>query len=291
MPRRDYVLRVAALVVGSGGLVALAPLFKTTQPTPTTSVSTGPQGISIGTVNGSVEIPAAPGATPASGVDPAALRSLVESARLNGQTEERLAQTHRDMVLLRQQTGEWRYLYFTVSVPRAIDMLRELAAYPQYHPSHDAFAQRWAGLFSGSSMSSAQAITQVLVGGGWVHDTSEGLEIAPEGLRLLARFGQLPTVASSPARSIKASFDCVAATTWTERTICSDARLAEQDVALTRVYLSWRQLSPSTAAAREDQATWRRNVRDACTDVACLMAAYAERTEDLRTRVAAGGKS
>lgn len=291
MLRKDYVLKVAGLLLGSGGLVALAPLFRTTGAAPTTAVGANPQGISIGTVNGSVEIPAAPRATPTSGVDPAALRSLMESARLSGQTEERLAQTNRDLARLRQQAGEWRYLYFTVSVPRAIDMLRELAAYPQYHPSHDAFAQRWANLFSGSSMSSAQALTQVLVAGGWVRDTTDGLRIAPEGLRLLARFGQLPTVASSPAARIEASFDCSAARTWTERAICSNARLAAQDVELTQLYLSWRRLSSSTAVARDEQAAWRRNVRDTCTDIECLIAAYQARTADLQMRVAAGGKS
>lgn len=69
------------------------------------------------------------------------------------------------------------------------------------------------------------------------------------------------------------SFDCAKAASDPERLICSDRGLAALDVSLAQNYKA---LS-NQPEQREAQATWLRDVRDGCGDLACMRAAYETR--------------
>lgn len=82
---------------------------------------------------------------------------------------------------------------------------------------------------------------------------------------------------------VQASFDCSAATTKVEQTICSDSGLALLDAALGEAYRAAliRVRDPQTL--KTAQRTWLHTVRNVCNDAACLARVYAERVEQLGT--------
>lgn len=83
---------------------------------------------------------------------------------------------------------------------------------------------------------------------------------------------------------IKPSFDCAKASTPAERLICSDSGLARLDSQLAEVYSTVRAGSADKNALRDEQNAWRRGVRDACSDVSCMSAAYEGRIAQLSAR-------
>lgn len=70
-------------------------------------------------------------------------------------------------------------------------------------------------------------------------------------------------------------FSCAKAVTDVERMICTDRSLAEQDAVLGRFYVT------NSEGDKSSQKTWLANVRDRCTDIPCLTAAYTERLSGL----------
>ncbi len=86
-------------------------------------------------------------------------------------------------------------------------------------------------------------------------------------------------VTADPASA--ASFDCAKASTAIETTICGDAELSRLDEALGAAYAAARTASDQPKVLRSRQRAWLRDVRDACTDAACLKAAYAARVAEL----------
>ncbi|MDB5883456.1 MAG: hypothetical protein JWP43_3334 [Ramlibacter sp.] len=83
------------------------------------------------------------------------------------------------------------------------------------------------------------------------------------------------------APSVKPSFDCRRARSYAERTICSDAQLAQLDRDLGRLHARAKQAAPDPAAfRRQNDAEWHR--REAtCRDRACLLRWYADRRQQL----------
>ena len=77
------------------------------------------------------------------------------------------------------------------------------------------------------------------------------------------------------------AFDCEQAFTRAEHLICEDSVLSLMDWELTRTYASAARTAEDQAALQREQDDWRRHVRDACTTVRCIEAAYTERTADL----------
>lgn len=77
------------------------------------------------------------------------------------------------------------------------------------------------------------------------------------------------------------SFDCAKASTGPERLICSNKELSAADVALAQAYRAARNASNDKAWLSEQQATWRKAVRDACSDVQCMLSAYEQRITEL----------
>lgn len=78
------------------------------------------------------------------------------------------------------------------------------------------------------------------------------------------------------------SFDCARAATGAERLICSNRQLSAADVALAQAYRAARARAVDKAALTVTQSTWRKSVRDACSDVQCMVAAYEQRLSELQ---------
>lgn len=97
-----------------------------------------------------------------------------------------------------------------------------------------------------------------------------------------------PEPSSAPVaqvpRTPTPSFDCAKASSKIEKLICSDADLADLDMALGDVYSS--RIKSTTEsdkkALRETQKDWIKNVRNACQDVQCATDAYMDRLNVLR---------
>ena len=78
------------------------------------------------------------------------------------------------------------------------------------------------------------------------------------------------------------SFDCAKASTAVEKMICSEPQLAQADLAMVTAYKAKLGTISDVQTLKQAQAQWRRRVRDACGDVACLHTAYEQRTAQLR---------
>lgn len=77
------------------------------------------------------------------------------------------------------------------------------------------------------------------------------------------------------------SFDCSKASTGPERLICSSKELSAADVALAQAYRSARSASTDKKWLSKQQSEWRKTVRDACSDVQCMLGAYEQRITEL----------
>ncbi|MDP2832525.1 MAG: lysozyme inhibitor LprI family protein [Pseudomonadota bacterium] len=89
------------------------------------------------------------------------------------------------------------------------------------------------------------------------------------GLVLCLTFGQVQA----------ASFDCGKAGTKVEKLICADDELSKLDEVLATAYADALK-SPDPASLKTEQKAWLK-VRNRCADVACIQAAYRQRTEAL----------
>ena len=89
----------------------------------------------------------------------------------------------------------------------------------------------------------------------------------------------LLALAAGPAGA--ASFDCARAGTQVERLICAQPALSSLDDQLEKVYATARRGDRRPALLAEQRA-WLLNVRDRCTDAACVRKAYVKRLAALR---------
>lgn len=87
----------------------------------------------------------------------------------------------------------------------------------------------------------------------------------------------------SPAlsKSWAPSFDCSKVSTDQERLICSTRELSEVDVKLSNVYKAAYSASNEKVSFKATQTSWRKNSRDICSDVICMLAAYESRISEL----------
>ena len=86
----------------------------------------------------------------------------------------------------------------------------------------------------------------------------------------------------SGAISWAPSFDCTKASAGSERLVCSSKELSAADVALAQAYRSARAASTDKKWLQQQQNEWRKTVRDACSDVQCMLSAYEQRIAELR---------
>ena len=74
-----------------------------------------------------------------------------------------------------------------------------------------------------------------------------------------------------------ASFDCAKASTASEKLVCSDQGLSGLDERLAEAYRQALKKAPHREVLKKEQQQWIGTVRDACTDAACMSAAYEAR--------------
>ncbi len=99
----------------------------------------------------------------------------------------------------------------------------------------------------------------------------------------LASVGATPSNPASDAAPLQgASFDCSKASTAVEKMICADPNLADVDASTAAAYKIGLAASVNPDGYKQGQANWRKNVRDACTDAACLSRVYQERLRELK---------
>lgn len=65
--------------------------------------------------------------------------------------------------------------------------------------------------------------------------------------------------------------------------LCSNDKAATADQIMARAFRDAFNRTDRREALIEDQERWRRTVRDACPDVACLLRVYGDRTSELET--------
>ena len=97
-----------------------------------------------------------------------------------------------------------------------------------------------------------------------------------------AEAAPVATPAEAAINSFSPSFDCAKVTTGPERLICSNAELSGLDVKLSQIYRSKLSSSSNKTDFKKAQIDWRKFKRDACSDVACLIASYKQRIEELK---------
>jgi uncharacterized protein YecT (DUF1311 family) len=91
-----------------------------------------------------------------------------------------------------------------------------------------------------------------------------------------------PIVPSAPASITWApSFDCANVSTGSERLICSSKELSEADVKLAVAYKAAVNISADKESLKRAQNAWRKNERDGCADVQCMLDAYQSRLAQL----------
>ena len=89
--------------------------------------------------------------------------------------------------------------------------------------------------------------------------------------------GLIVVVSLAPGLSLAASFDCDRATTSVEKLICAEHGLSQFDEKLSAVYQEVLRSAPDSAGIKREQAKWLSEVRDLCTDSACLEKEYSNR--------------
>jgi len=77
------------------------------------------------------------------------------------------------------------------------------------------------------------------------------------------------------------SFDCAKASTGSERLICSNKGLSAADVNLNQAYKKALSSSANKDVLKKEQIAWRKNERDACSDVDCMTKSYEKRIAQL----------
>lgn len=93
----------------------------------------------------------------------------------------------------------------------------------------------------------------------------------------MTKFTVLLLVAAFPSMAIAAGFDCARAATAVEKLICADRSLSKSDEELSARYQSSLAGSSDPATLKNQQRDWLLNVRNRCTNAACLQEAYASR--------------
>ncbi len=77
------------------------------------------------------------------------------------------------------------------------------------------------------------------------------------------------------------SFDCSKVSTGSERLICSSKELSEADIKLAVAYKVASNISVDMDSLKSAQNAWRKNERDVCSEVQCMLSAYQTRLEQL----------
>ena len=80
-----------------------------------------------------------------------------------------------------------------------------------------------------------------------------------------------------------AGFDCSKASSFVEKTVCSDRELSNLDDLLATSYKRALSKSSDLNSLKSQQREWIKQGRDQCKDIACIRAAYSKRLAELNT--------
>lgn len=108
--------------------------------------------------------------------------------------------------------------------------------------------------------------------------TTTVLPTSPEPAQAQAT---LPVADQHEPATWSPSYDCTKASNVAERLICGNKSISEYDVKLAQAYKDALNGSANKDALKNEQNAWRKNVRDACTDVDCLAKVYQQRIPQL----------
>ena len=78
------------------------------------------------------------------------------------------------------------------------------------------------------------------------------------------------------------SFNCAKASTGSERLICSSKEISEADVQLNQAYKTAINNSTNVNELKNSQRTWRKTIRDACSNIDCMLNAYQIRINEIK---------
>ena len=159
-------------------------------------------------------------------------------------------------------------------------MLKDLAALQNYSVQKAIFDERWAHTIQQSETRRIY-INDVLIHYGWAIEQNGFLRVTTEGLNLLKQSG-INILPYAAKHSFSPSFNCDNADKLYEKLICSDEELSKLDVDMVRLFKHIETLPDSDAKAiNASQVTWRKRVRNVCTDRTCLAISYNERIKQL----------
>jgi uncharacterized protein len=85
------------------------------------------------------------------------------------------------------------------------------------------------------------------------------------------------------ALPVAAVTDCSKAKTNIDRLLCSNDKLAVADQLMASAFRDAFYRAQDRDALIKEQEEWRKNIRDACNDVPCLLDAYRRRASELET--------
>ncbi|WP_321963082.1 lysozyme inhibitor LprI family protein [Paraburkholderia sp. J7] len=104
---------------------------------------------------------------------------------------------------------------------------------------------------------------------------------ACQSLQGLCKPGRLEAQPDAKA-ALMSSLDCSKLISIQAQLVCGDAELSRVDKRLTEIYNQRVSVSANKARLRAEQRTWLRDVRNACSDKACLLRSYRQRIDDLK---------
>ncbi|WMP16418.1 lysozyme inhibitor LprI family protein [Thiothrix lacustris] len=96
-------------------------------------------------------------------------------------------------------------------------------------------------------------------------------------------YTNINTDSSSNNISIEPSFECDKASTFIEKTICSNQNLADIDNAMANLYKNALSGAVNPEKIKKDQRAWLKNNRNKCSDTECLEREYSNRIEALNS--------
>lgn len=88
--------------------------------------------------------------------------------------------------------------------------------------------------------------------------------------------------ANNTIKYYKTSFNCNKASTYVEKTICTDSDLAKLDLSLSNIYKTKLSKTKDKSSLKSQQKTWVQDVQAACTDKTCIADVISARINELK---------
>jgi uncharacterized protein YecT (DUF1311 family) len=214
------------------------------------------------------------------------ISSLTTEAEAKGSQDQELQQSRTEIEHWRQQSSNFEFLYYDKVEATMAPVLIDLARITKFNLTHQQFVQRWAQILP--TEKTEQIINQILVPAGWVMDTGAKISLTSEGERVLKQMKKWPADGYvSPTMSSSS----ISRPDWcakqplphhAEDLVCNDPTLAQQDIKLAGLYMTWMQQTGQRDSLKTEQQHWLHQRND-CASLDCLRQLYAFRIEELQS--------